>query len=178
MNLEGIKKPAYFAYDFLSLLGSEDLKSTDPHSWITRKEDGSIQALFWDFSPVPVPAGESDQTFFNKLQPAHEIAATKLRIVALPDGLYHASVYRLGFGENDAYTAYLRLGAPAQLTRNQVSQLKAVAGGDPAESTVISVKGGSWSREFPMWSNEVVLLLLEPMKGAIPNGSGSDTKPF
>ena len=40
-------------------------------------------------------------------------------------------LFQTGYKVNDAYTAYLDMGAPAQLTRAQVDQLNSAANGAP-----------------------------------------------
>jgi xylan 1,4-beta-xylosidase len=56
LNYQGIRKPAYFAFEFLNPLGPEELANADDSSWICRDAAGRIQALLWDFTPVGPPA--------------------------------------------------------------------------------------------------------------------------
>jgi xylan 1,4-beta-xylosidase len=79
----------------------------------------------------------------------------------MKDGRYKLNVYRIGYGQNDAYTAYLRMGAPQQLTRDQVAKLKEAASGAPVESRTVSVKGGIYEERFEMRENDVVLVVLQ-----------------
>ena len=74
-NLEGIRKPSFFAYKYLSQLGPTDLTTADPasQSWITiapGPKQPSVQALFWDYTPISPPSGQIDQTFYKKEIPA------------------------------------------------------------------------------------------------------------
>ena len=50
MNYQDIKKPAFYAYQFLNRLGPTELKSSDPSSWICTDKAGGVQALVWDFT--------------------------------------------------------------------------------------------------------------------------------
>jgi xylan 1,4-beta-xylosidase len=50
MNYQDIKKPAFYAYQFLNRLGATELKDSDPSSWICTDNDGGVQALVWDFT--------------------------------------------------------------------------------------------------------------------------------
>lgn len=161
MNYEGIRKPSYFAYRFLAQLGDKDVATSDSQSWATRSSDGSVQALFWDYVPVPPPDGEADQVFYKKEQPSKPSSPALLKISGMKDGRYKLNVYRIGYGQNDAYTAYLRMGAPQQLTRDQVAKLKEAASGAPVESRTVSVKGGIYEERFEMRENDVVLVVLQ-----------------
>jgi xylan 1,4-beta-xylosidase len=61
---------------------------------------------------------------------------------------------------NDAYTAYLRMGAPSQLTRRQVAELQAKASGAPTETRALQVQNGNFEQTFPMRQNDVYFLTL------------------
>ena len=166
MNLEGIRKPAYFAYRFLHQLGTEDIASDDPQSWITRSQDGSVQALVWDYTPIVPPAPETDQTFYKKEQPAMGKGILQLQLNHLRDGDYRLTIYAIGYGKNDAYTAYLHMGEPSQITRAQVATLNAVSKGEPESSAVIHVRNGTFSRDLPLRTNDVYLVVLTPSRGS------------
>jgi xylan 1,4-beta-xylosidase len=49
----------------------------------------------------------------------------------------------VGYRQNDADIAYIDLGSPAQLSKNQVAHLKQVANGQPAEQKQIKVDSSS-----------------------------------
>jgi xylan 1,4-beta-xylosidase len=163
MNLEGIRKPSYFAYRFLHQLGKEDLACDDPESWVTKSPDGSVQALFWDYSPVVPPKGQTDQSFYKKEQPSTSKGEARLEIAHLRNGRYHLSIWSVGYEHKDAYTAYVRMGAPSQLTRDQVSQLNALASNDPTSTTDITVRNGVFTRNFPLRTNDIYLVILTPV---------------
>ncbi len=131
INLEGIRKPAFFAYRFLHQLGTQDIASNDPQSWITRSADGSVQALVWDYTPIVPPTGQNDQTFYKNDLPSTSKGTLHLQLDHLPRGTYKVATYAIGYGHNDAYTAYLHMGAPPQLTRDQVTQLNAASSRRP-----------------------------------------------
>jgi xylan 1,4-beta-xylosidase len=165
INYEGIRKPSFFAYKFLSQLGSSDVAATDtatggPQSWITRTGDNRVQALFWNFTPIAPPDGQDDQTFYKKEQPAAPADPVSLTLTHLAPGQYQLAVYRIGYQQNDAYTAYLHLGAPAQLTRQQVADLQAAASGIPSESRTVQVARGTFHQTFPMRQNDVYFVTL------------------
>jgi xylan 1,4-beta-xylosidase len=167
MNYQGIRKPAFFAYKFLAQLGKSDVAETDtapngPQSWITTSGNG-VQALFWDYTPIAPPAGEIDQVFYKKEQPSLPAAPVELTLDHLKPGRYNLKVYRVGYLHNDAYTAYLHMGAPSQLTRDQVAALDKIASGDPEESRFIEVPNGTFHQRFAMNQNDVYLVTLTGM---------------
>jgi len=163
MNYQGIRKPAYYSFRFLSQLGSQELLSSDAASWATRNAAGDVAVLFWDFTPIVPPAGTNDQAFYKKELPAKEKGLARLEIAQLPEGRYLAQAYRTGYRMNDAYTAYLDMGAPAQLTRPQEDALLKVADGSPAFQEVISHRGGAYAKEFTVRENDVVLVVLRKL---------------
>ena len=72
LNLQGIKKPAYFAFQFLNRLGPVELKNDDAASWVCRDEQGGAQILMWDLTR-PADQTVSNQAIFRKLNPAKSI---------------------------------------------------------------------------------------------------------
>ena len=165
LNYEGIRKPSYFAYKFLSELGASDVATTDsalngPCSWITRTGDRQIQALFWDYSPLAPPEGQDDQHFYSHELPAAAAEPLTITLNHLPDGQYKLAIYRVGYEQNDAYTAYLHLGAPSQLTREQVADLDTAASGVPVETRTIDIHNGRFRQIFPMRSNDIYFVTL------------------
>lgn len=164
MNLQGIRKPAYFAYKYLAELGAEDVGTSDAEdSWATTKQDGSVQVLFWDYTAIAPPQGQNDQEFYRREQPAVALPPRELVVDHLRPGRYRMVVHRTGYRENDAYTAYLRMGAPWELTRAQVSALQQATDDTPAQSRDVQVKNGTFRTTFTMRQNDTVLVTLTPV---------------
>ena len=164
MNLQGLRKPAFFAYKFLAQLGPDDVATDDAGTWATREPDGSVQVLVWDYTPILPPDGETNQVFYKGEQPAKPLAPAQLEVSGLRDGPYRLLIYRTGYEQNDVYTAYLHLGAPSQLTRAQVAQLQQAANGAPAEERTITLRNGHFDDSLPMHENDTVLLTLTPVR--------------
>ena len=165
LNYESIRKPSYFAYQFLSKLGATDVVETDtaprgPQSWVTRTGAAQIQALFWDYRPIAPPEGQSDQTFFKEERPAEPAPTVTLRLTHVPGTRYRVDVYRVGYGINDAYTAYLHMGAPAQITKQQVAELQAKASGAPVETETVEIRNGTFEHQFSMQQNDIYFVIL------------------
>src|ERR1019366_1122527 len=86
LNYQGIRKPAYYAFQFLNQLGPLELVNADDSSWVTRNAAGDVRALVWDFTPVVPPEGVNDQVFYKQELPARPAGAVSLRVANLPAG--------------------------------------------------------------------------------------------
>ena len=165
MNLEGTKKPAYYAYRFLRQLGTEDLVLSDPSSWVTRTAAGGVQALVWDYSPVVPPVGENDRTYYRQDLPASDKGPVELRVTGLRAGRYKVSTYRIGYEQNDAFTAWVKMGSPGQLTVRQVAELKGDSAGLPVSVSTEVVGTAGFVKKMRIRTNDVWLVVVEPVVG-------------
>ncbi len=66
INYEDLKKPAFYAFKFLNELGPSELVNADPASWVCKSPDNSVQALFWNYTPIVPPEGMNDQQFYQQ----------------------------------------------------------------------------------------------------------------
>ena len=98
-------------------------------------------------------------------QPATAKGSLQLNLTHVPDGRYKVSVYQVGYKQNDAYTAYLQMGSPNQLTREQVKSLNALSTGSPTSETETTIKGGQFTTTMPLRTNDIFVLILTPTKG-------------
>lgn len=162
INLEGIRKPSFYAFKFLSELGQEDVKSDDQQSWITHSGDGSIQALIWDYTPIVPTKGLTDQVFYKQELPAQNRDDVTLDLKGLPDGFYKLKVFQTGYKQNDAFTAYVEMGSPNQLTQAQVASLKKLSDGQPTDEEEVQVAHGVFTHTLPLRTNDVFFFLLTP----------------
>ena len=161
LNYQDIRKPAFFAYQFLNRLGPRELESTDPASFVTTDDLGNVQVLLWDFT-VTNPTSENDQIFYKRDLPAARKGKLAVHLTHMPPGRYTETLYQVGYRVNDAYSAYRDLGSPAQLTRAQVAKINAASDGKPIERLTVTVgSDGIFQRELALRENDVFLLLLE-----------------
>ena len=160
INFQGLRKPAFYAYQFLNQLGAQELVSSDADSWITRG-DGGVQILFWNYTPPQTD--ESDQVYFRRDLPAQPAGNVRVSLKGLPAGNYTMRIYRVGYGVNDVYTDYLRMGSPMTLTREQVSELAARNDGRPVTTSRVKVTSG-FSEDFALRENDVYLVTLLRLK--------------
>jgi xylan 1,4-beta-xylosidase len=162
INLQGIKKSAFFAFQFLNQLGDTELKDADTQSWVCRDKSGGLQVLLYNLTD---PRGKSmtpDWSLFRHPIEPKQLPPATIHITSVPTGNYHLTIYRIGYQENDAYSEYLKMGSPRQLTPAQVKQLKALANGAPVEDRDTHIdESNLWERTIPMRDNEVVLVTLK-----------------
>ncbi len=164
MNTQGIKKPAYFAYQFLNNLASTELKNNDKKSIATTDDKGNVQVLLWDYTHT-LPDGINNQQYFIKDLPPAGKGKVQVNMGGLKKGAYTLTISQVGYKQNDAYTGYIKMGSPKQLTRDQVASLKALATGKPAEQRKVSVgDDGRVSLALPLRENDVYLLKLSAAK--------------
>lgn len=161
LNTQGINKPVFYAYQFLNRLGDIELANTDSCSWICRDSTGNMQALVWDFTNTHPGDSVNNQVYYIRDLPSRSKGKLKVNIANVPDGMYALEVYKTGYRCNDAYTTYLTMGRPAQLTRQQVEQIKKQNDGSPVFREVITVKGGTpFLKELELRENDVYFLNL------------------
>ncbi|MES2277514.1 MAG: glycoside hydrolase [Bacteroidota bacterium] len=161
MNYQDIKKPAFYAYQYLSKLGDKELANTDLASVACKDIKGSVQVLLWDFTITHPGDSVNDQTYYKRDLPAKAIAPVTISIKNLKPGKYKMQVYRVGYRQNDAYATYMAMGSPPQLTREQVAKIKQHNNGAPIASTIINVSAKGVIETFAMHQNGVILVDLQ-----------------
>jgi len=165
LNYQDLKKPSFFAYQFLNRLGGTELKSNDSSSFLCRSDDGGIQALFWDFTITHPGPSIIDQEYYKADHPAKMKASVGLRISHVVPGRYTVTAYKVGYRANDVQAAWRDLGSPAQLTRSQVEVLQKASSGTPCIQESVSIRpDSSFSQDFEMRENDVWLVELSPVR--------------
>jgi xylan 1,4-beta-xylosidase len=107
----------------------------------------------------------SNRSFYTKLIPAHPAAPVTLQVMHLaPETNYVFKVYRAGYHANDAYSAYLEMGAPSELSAAQIAHLNELTR-DVPETNQMMRTGPEGTIKFtvPMNSNDIVLISLKPI---------------
>jgi xylan 1,4-beta-xylosidase len=165
INYEDINKPAFYAYQFLNRLGPTELKNGDPSSWICADKSGGVQALVWDFTNTHPGRQVHNQVFYKQDLPSQLKKKVTLNLSHVSSGKYAVDIYKIGYRVNDAYATYRDLGAPAQLTKAQVAEIKSQNSGAPLSHAIVKVgKDGVFKQEFDLRENDVVLLTLQPLR--------------
>ena len=164
LNPQGIRKPAYFAYKYLHALQGDSLKTSDPQTMLAT-QDGNVTAVIWDFENPDQKV--SNRSFYTKLIPAHAAAPVRLQVTHLvPNAAYRLEIYRVGFHSNDAYSAYIEMGSPKNLTALQIAHLNELTRDLPeTDKSMRSDPMGTVEFNIPMNSNDIVLVKLKRSKG-------------
>jgi xylan 1,4-beta-xylosidase len=162
INFQGLRKPAFYAYQFLNRLGGDELVSSDADSWVTRDNRG-VQVLFWNYTPPRTE--ESDQVYFKRDLPSRQLGEVRVSLSGLPSGHYLMNAYRVGYGVNDVYTEYLKSGSLRTLTREQVHGLAEHNDGRSVETARVAIaQSGNFAHRFAMRENDVYFVTLLPFK--------------
>jgi xylan 1,4-beta-xylosidase len=161
LTIQGINKPVFYAYQFLNRLGDLELANRDSASWVCKDTAGNIQALVWDFTNTHPGDSVHNQKYYIQDLPSKSKGKLKLDISKVPAGTYALEVYKVGYRSNDAYSTYLSMGKPAQLTKQQVEQIKKQNDGSPVLKEVITIKENiPFSKELEIRENDVLFLQL------------------
>jgi len=159
LNREGLRKPAFFAYKYLRALQGNEIPVQDPQVFAAA-DKGKVSAVVWNLDQSQQKV--SNRSFFSRIVPSVPTRPLEMKLAQLKPGSYRLKVFRTGFRANDAYSAYIEMGAPKELTAPQLEQLEKLTRDLPETDRVVRV-GNNRSCEFSleMRSNDVVLITLE-----------------
>jgi xylan 1,4-beta-xylosidase len=157
LTIQGINKPVFYSYQFLNRLGNIELVNKDAASWICKDSSGNIQVLAWDYT-YTIPDSINNQQYFIRDLPSKSKGKLKINIANVPNGNYALEVYKVGYRSNDAYSTYLSMGKPQQLTKQQVEQIKKQNDGLPFLKEIVTVTEGAFSKQLDIRENDVFFL--------------------
>jgi len=161
LNPQGIRKPAFFAYKYLHAVKGNEIPIQDAQV-IAAAENGGVSAVIWDFQQPQQKV--SNRPFYSRLVPAAPAPSVELSVSHLKGGNYKLTVHRTGYRANDAYSAYIDMGAPKDLSPAQLDQLRNLTRDIPETDRVTQVgTNGAFEFSVPMHSNDVVLVTLEKL---------------
>jgi xylan 1,4-beta-xylosidase len=161
LNIQGINKPAFYAYQFLNRLGDIELVNNDQMSWVSKDSKGNIQVLAYDFTNTHPGDSVNNQVYYIRDLPAKEKGKLKINITGIPKGNYSLELYKVGYRCNDVYTSYYDLGRPSQLSKQQFEQIKKLNSGSPVSVEIVKVKAESvFLKELDIRENDVFFLNL------------------
>lgn len=162
LTRDGIRKPAYFAYKYLKALQGRTLPTAAEGVWAAADGDKTA-AVIWDWR-LP-DQDRSNRPFFGRPLPAVKLPPVALEVTGLAPGRYRLRLHRTGYRANDAYTEWLRMGSPKDLSPAQLRRLQALTTDRPERSTVVRVGAdGRLHQRLPMRSLDVLLVTLEPAR--------------
>ena len=159
MNVDGIRKPAWFAYKYLHALRGKEIPTAD-RQVIAAAHGKRVAAVVWDW--VQPHQVVSDRPYYTKVHPSAAAAPARISFEHLKPGRYVLTVHRTGFRHNDPQSAYLEMGSPATLTRSQLAGLQALTRDLPERRESVRVGAGrAFTVTVPMRTNDVALVELE-----------------
>jgi len=162
INYQDIRKPAFWAYKYLAMLGDTELKDADESSYVCTDNHGDVQVLLWDLTH-PTNGKISDQDYFFHPHPAREKGNAFVKLKNLSPGTCRLATYRIGSGQNDPYSRYLELGQPSDLNRTAVGELKSLSSGKPISETTVTIgANGEFETALPLHEDDVYFLSLTP----------------
>jgi len=161
MTIDGIRKPAWFAYKYLHALRGREIPSNDTQTLATT--DGRwAQALIWDW--VLPDQKTSNRPYYTRLHPSEPAAPVALHFAHLKPGNYRLEIHRTGFRHNDPQSAWIEMGSPASLSLAQLRQLRSLTSDISETRKMVHVgPDGRFMIQVPMRANDVVLAALEPV---------------
>jgi xylan 1,4-beta-xylosidase len=158
MTRDGVRKPAWFAHKYLNALRGRALACDDPKVFAAADE-ASVTAVVFDWTHLDQPV--SNRSFFTRIHAPPEAAPAQLRLTGLKPGAWRLAVRRTGFRHNDAYSAWIDMGSPKDLTPAQLQQLQDLTVDKPEEERTVRVgKSGALSLDLPMQANDILLVEL------------------
>ena len=162
MNINGVRKPAWFVYKYLHALRGNEVPTADGNTFAA--SDGRrVEALVWDWAQPKQDV--SDRPYYTKLHPAAAAAPVMLHFSNLRPGSYRLVVRRTGFHRNDPQSAWIEMGEPVTLSAPQVAKLQSLTRDLPERNIVVQVPArGAYSLTLPMRTEDVVLVTLERMR--------------
>jgi xylan 1,4-beta-xylosidase len=162
MNYEDIKKPAYYAFEYLNQLGNIELECADSSTIVCKNGDGEVQALVWNFTIDHPGDSVNNQSFYKRLLPSKTLKPVQFKLRGLKPGKYDVTLFKTGYQANDPYSAYFEMGSPSQLTIAQVKTLKEKDADDPVEQTTVTINAtGIFEEQFDIRQNDVLLIKIK-----------------
>ncbi|MGM1049078.1 MAG: GH39 family glycosyl hydrolase [Bacillota bacterium] len=161
MNRDGLKKPSYYAFEFLQRLGEELIVKGDGYVG-TQKSDGSIQLLLYHYVHVDhlFSSGDwSELSNLNRYEVFEEKGNKVFQInISHLSGTYKCTSYQLDRDHGSVFDEWVRMGAPVFLTEEELAYLHGRSG--PVIRTEI-LQDKSWQKEINLPPHGILLLTLE-----------------
>ncbi|WP_293054029.1 glycoside hydrolase [Paludibacter sp.] len=161
LNIQGIPKPAFYAYQLMNKLGKTELATSDKRSWATKNDNGDVQLLCWDFTNTHPGDSVHNQKYYVQDLPSKAKGKLTVNFSKIPEGHYAFEIYKVGYRCNDAFSSYLDLGKPSQLNRTQVEQIKKLNDGSPFIREIVNIQSGqSFVKKLDIRENDVIFFNL------------------
>ena len=161
LTTQGINKPVFYAYKFLNQLGPVELLNKDFASHACKDSNGNVQVLLWNFTNTHPGDSVNNQQYYIRDLPAKSAGKVSIHLTNVPPGAYTMEVYRIGYGSNDPYTTYLKMGRPDQLSAEQVNQIKNQNNGSPFYKESVTIRDSKiFTHKLDLKENDVFFIKL------------------
>lgn len=156
INTQGLKKPSYYAYKFLSALGDTELYCEDNDAFICKSEEG-IQLLFWN---LELPKQDVDNVkYFSRPILSRTIESAEIILSGLDTNkTYTVESQTVGYMNGDVYDAYLQCEDKALEMRETSEYLKQVSIPKKINSEYTTDDKGTLEFIIPQTENCAILL--------------------
>lgn len=162
-NVQGLPKPAFYAFAFLAKLGDTELACTDASTYACKSED-SVQLLFWNFTHPEEP--QASNIYFPSLFSAPALEDATLTVEGLvPSASYTVSVKTVGYEKGDVYTAYRKAGFTDTPTREETAMLREAARPQAFAFVCAADQNGTVRITLPQCENQADLVILTKREG-------------
>lgn len=161
MNKDGLKKPSYYALEFLQKLGDRILAKGEGYI-CTQKSDGSLQLLLYHYVHMDHLFSSGDWSEMSELH-RYEVFEEKgnrvFRInISQLTGTYKYTKYQLDREHGSVFDEWVHLGAPAMMSKEEHAFIQGRSG--PAIRTEM-ILNSSWYQEINLPPHGILLLTFE-----------------
>ena len=166
LNFDGLRKPGFFAYDFMAHLRKWTYPSDDP-KLIATKDGTQITLVTWDYTEPKIT--EPNNPFFHGDVLPSNLPSKIIRLTGMKPGRYRLKRTCMGYMKNDVYGEYRKLGQPkgkgAHLPEDVLTLLRAATSGEAEELPNLIVQSDrTGTLTVPMRTNDCWLIELELIK--------------
>ena len=159
INIQSLKKPAFYAYKMLNQLGDDQLLCDDKSAYICRKDD-EIEALIWN--SVILKQDAPNVEFFTRPLPAKQIDDVTVTLSGFtPCRQYTVTVETVGYKMGDVYNAYLDGNFKDTPTREETRALAEASKPKTTSFAVTSNSNGVIEFTLPQTENQVDLVKIK-----------------
>ena len=159
INIQSLKKPAFYAYKMLNQLGDDQLLCDDKSAYICRK-DYEIEALIWN--SVILKQDAPNVEFFTRPLPAKQIDDATVTLSGFtPCREYTVTVETVGYKMGDVYNAYLDGNFKDTPTREETRALAEASKPKITSFAVTSNSDGVIEFTLPQTENQVDLVKIK-----------------
>ncbi len=119
INIQGLKKPSYHGYRFLSRLGEEELQCGDDYV-VTRRKNGDLVVLLWNYVHYS-EAGNDSRAFENaggaRVYGLFEEKSARDFRIDLPNqkAAYRVQITRFDRDHGSVFDRWVEMGSPSHL---------------------------------------------------------------